>query len=100
MELSAITPELRNAVGKESAPKVFEVEKGHIRRFAEAVGDPNPMYRDEAYARKSRYGNIIAPPLLFQDDAINEFVDELLLLECPLKHLLNGGVEMECGDGV
>ena len=38
------------------------MENGHIRRFARALGDDNPLYRDEEYAGKSRYGGIVAPP--------------------------------------
>ncbi|MBW5480390.1 FAS1-like dehydratase domain-containing protein [Streptomyces bambusae] len=33
-----------------------------IRAFAEAVGDPNPVYRDPAAARALGYPDIIAPP--------------------------------------
>jgi acyl dehydratase len=33
-----------------------------IRHFADAVGDPNPLWRDPAYARGTRWGGIIAPP--------------------------------------
>lgn len=39
----------------------FEVEKGMLRRFAMALGDANPLYSDEEFARKSPYGGIIAP---------------------------------------
>ena len=45
--------------------RVFEVEKGAIKKFADAVDDRNPLYWDEEYARKSRYGSIIAPPGFF-----------------------------------
>ena len=31
-------------------------------KFAEGIGDPNPLWSDEEYARKTRYGSIIAPP--------------------------------------
>lgn len=31
-----------------------------IRNFSNGIGDVNPLYRDEAYARKSRYGALIA----------------------------------------
>ena len=41
----------RKWVGKESVPVKNEVEKGAIRKFAEAIGDPNPLYHDEAYAK-------------------------------------------------
>lgn len=34
-----------------------------IRHFAYAVGDPNPLWRDPDYARGTRWGGIIAPPL-------------------------------------
>ncbi|AQT74966.1 MULTISPECIES: FAS1-like dehydratase domain-containing protein [Streptomyces] len=33
-----------------------------IRAFAEAVRDPNPVYRDPAAARALGYADIIAPP--------------------------------------
>ncbi len=35
----------RSLIGTESEPEVFEVEKGAIRKFAEAIGDPSPVYR-------------------------------------------------------
>ncbi len=44
---------------------LLEVEKGAIRRFADAVEDPNLLYQDEKYARNSRYGSIVAPPGFF-----------------------------------
>jgi len=49
-------------VGLEAPPFTVEVEKGAIRKFAEALGDPNPLFSDEEYARKSTYGGMIAPP--------------------------------------
>lgn len=33
-----------------------------IRHFAEAVGDRNPVYTDEEFARGSIFGGIVAPP--------------------------------------
>jgi acyl dehydratase len=52
----------RSLIGRESEPVVHEVEKGHIRRFADALGDPNPMYQDEAVARSAGYAGLVAPP--------------------------------------
>jgi acyl dehydratase len=52
----------KSVIGKTTAVHKMEVEKGHIRRFAQAIGDDNPLYHDEEYARKSRYGGIVAPP--------------------------------------
>ena len=59
---SIITEEMHRAIGAELEPVVLEVEKSHIRRFAQAIDDPNPLWQDEEYARKTRYGGIIAPP--------------------------------------
>jgi acyl dehydratase len=33
-----------------------------IRNFVNGVGDSNPLYRDPEYAKKTRYGRLIAPP--------------------------------------
>jgi acyl dehydratase len=40
----------------------FPVEAGHVMLFARAIGDPNPIYHDAAYARSSEFGCNIAPP--------------------------------------
>ena len=34
-----------------------------IRHFADAIGDPNPIWRDPSYAAGTRWGGIMAPPL-------------------------------------
>ena len=52
----------RSLIGRESEPVVHEVEKGHIRRFADALGDPNPIYQDEAVARAAGHPALVAPP--------------------------------------
>lgn len=41
---------------------VVEATRDNIRNFADAVGDSNPLWIDEAYAAKSRFGMITAPP--------------------------------------
>ncbi len=40
----------------------FEVTAEMIGDFAEAMGDPNPVYRDDAAARSAGYEGVIAPP--------------------------------------
>ena len=52
----------RRHIGRESEPVVLDVERGHIRRFVEAIGDANPIYFDEAAARAAGYPTIPAPP--------------------------------------
>ena len=42
------------------------VSKEMIRHWCEAMEDANPLYTDEKYAKKSRYGSIIAPPQMIQ----------------------------------
>lgn len=54
----------RGIVGKTYPPFTVRVEYGKIREFAEALRDDNPLYRDEAAARRSPFGAIIAPPTL------------------------------------
>lgn len=52
----------RSLIGQSTEPFVVEVEKGAIRKFAEAIGDPNPVYRDAQAAKAQGYAGIIAPP--------------------------------------
>lgn len=40
----------------------YEVSRVKISEFAEAIGDPNPAYRDVAAARRAGYPDVIAPP--------------------------------------
>lgn len=58
------TPESRyaGAIGRRGEAVVLPVERGHVRRFAEATGDESPLYRDEAAARAAGYPRIPAPP--------------------------------------
>jgi acyl dehydratase len=40
----------------------YEVGREKIREFAEAINDPNPVYRDAAAARAFGHADVIAPP--------------------------------------
>lgn len=51
----------RSFVGTATDPFIVEVEKGAIRAFANAIGDDNPLCRDEAYARSRGYAGLVAP---------------------------------------
>jgi acyl dehydratase len=65
-EESLITEEARAMIGKESPPRLCgEVYQKEINRFCQAMGDLNPLYIDEEYASKTRYGGIIAPHLFY-----------------------------------
>ena len=92
---SAITEEMKSAVGVESAPVVFDIEKGAVKKFAQAIEDTNPLFLDEDFAKKSQYGGIIAPPTfpsMLRNPAV---VDRIFNFNTPLKGLLNGGNELE-----
>ena len=93
-QVSSLTREFMNLIGVEAEPEFWEVEKGHIRRFAQAIGDSNPLWQDEEYARKTRYGGIIAPPLYLNDAGLVRFVDRLVDM-CPDKANINGGTDLE-----
>jgi acyl dehydratase len=40
----------------------YEVSRVKIAEFADAIGDPNPLYRDRAAAQAAGFGDVIAPP--------------------------------------
>lgn len=53
----------RDFVGREyRAPETYEVGREHIRQFADAIGDDNPVYRDPEAARAAGHPDVIAPP--------------------------------------
>jgi acyl dehydratase len=41
---------------------IVEATRDNIKNFADAIGDANPLWINEAYATKSRFGGITAPP--------------------------------------
>lgn len=52
----------KNVIGERSNKVVNVVERGAVKKFAEAIGDPHPIYLDPEYGKASRYQNNIAPP--------------------------------------
>ena len=54
--------EVTQFIGQVRGKSIFVVQEEAIRRFADAVDDLNPLFWDEEYAKKSKYGAIIAPP--------------------------------------
>jgi acyl dehydratase len=56
-------PVNRDFIGRQyPASSTFEVGREHIRRFADAIGDPHPAYRDPEAARALGHPDVIAPP--------------------------------------
>jgi len=98
-EDSLITDELRKLVGVSGGPTIFKVEEGAIKRYAEAIGDPNPLYNNVEYASKSKYGRLICPPgftgwPVKGDIPIMKTIDSLFKAGAPPR-LLDGGIEFE-----
>lgn len=56
----AINPDYIGRTFEPSAP--YEVSRVKIAEFADAIGDPNPLYRDRAAAQAAGYPDVIAPP--------------------------------------
>lgn len=94
-EVSGITQEMRELLSVDTEPIICEVEKGMIKKFAQAIDDNNPLWQDEEHAKKTGYGGIIAPPTFPTALSTGALFERFLLLESPFKRLLNGGNELE-----
>ncbi len=98
---------MKSLIGKESVPKTILVSEREIKRFAQAIGDLNPLYLDREFAQRSRYGGIIAPPLfIFALDYYGDLpetelgpdgmpVSEELELPLPPSYVRGGSSEIE-----
>lgn len=56
---------VRDLIGVKKTRQV-QVTLRDIKRFAQAIGETNPIHYDEEHARKSRYGGVVAPALFCQ----------------------------------
>ena len=104
---SLITDEIRAWIGKETPPWTIEVTRRDVTRFAVATDDLNPLYLDEARARQSRYGGLIAPPLFYMAPLTDPTPESALrpdglpyagkfpIPPTPLPRLMDGGTEIE-----
>jgi acyl dehydratase len=52
----------RSLIGKEYPALSLKVERDHVDRFAEAVGEDEAVFRDAAAARAAGYPEQLAPP--------------------------------------
>ncbi|NED94472.1 MaoC family dehydratase [Phytoactinopolyspora alkaliphila] len=51
-----------SAVGRVYPPQPYEVSREKVREFAEAIGDPNPVYVDTGMAGEYGHDDVVAPP--------------------------------------
>ncbi len=49
-------------IGKSYPTKTYDVSKDKIAEFAHGIKNPDPHFVDEEFAKKSKYGRVIAPP--------------------------------------
>jgi hypothetical protein len=80
---SVITKELESLLNVEFGPEVYEVEKGMLQKFAEAIDDPNPRWLKEG------------PPTFPAALVPKKLLNKLFNVDIPLKRLLNGTSELE-----
>jgi|GEM_PF-64940 len=121
-----VTDAVRAHIGREreEIESWDEVCRSELRRFSQAVPDPDPIYWDEEFARQTRFRGIMAPPLFPVDafrtppylpDRLTEKLKEdpdfwggppgdarfasdsrePLPLRTPISSTLNGGQEFE-----
>src|SRR3989304_6711 len=79
---SALTDEIRALIGvtaERVEANLWGIEQEDLRRFTQAIMDPDPRYWDEAFAKTTRFGGVVAPPPIPTD----------------LKRILNAGNEIE-----
>jgi acyl dehydratase len=97
--------ETRACIGRVTE-HVYDVTRKDIRRYAQAIGDPNPLYHDEQYARSLQHGGIIAPPLFchtlaFEDVPADQLRADGLPTELdvplPTERAVGGGSLFEVG---
>ena len=84
-------------IGKEYPAYTYDVSKEKIKEYAKAIKNLDPHYVDEAFAKKTKYGAIIAPPtfaVVFGAFLIEPiFMDKELALNMMM--LVHGEQEME-----
>lgn len=88
-EIEAHLARLRERIGLEGPPVSKLMEQGALINFAKAVGETNPLYIDEAYARASRFGAIIAAPTYVSTFAQVGLPPGMFDLDLPLKRSLH-----------
>lgn len=123
---SALTDEVRALIGTTAErveANLWGIEREDLRRFTQAIMDPDPRYWDEDFARTTKFGGIVTPPIYCTylsrktppgtDDPITRAFKEnpnsdgiggveraerrgtLPAIPTPLKRIMNAGNEIE-----
>lgn len=83
MSDASIAGKLEHLLNVEFGPEVYEIEKGMVKKFVDALEDPNPRWREET------------PPTFPASIVPTQLLHELFNADIPLKRLLNGSSELE-----
>jgi acyl dehydratase len=59
---SELVERIRQHVGASTPPITATIDGLMSRRYARAIGDENPLYHDESYARARGYDGLVVPP--------------------------------------
>ena len=85
---SVLTLEVKAMIGVEGevVESWGDVNEEYLRRFTQALMDPDPRYWDQDFAKSTQYGEIITPPIMVsymatrirpdQEDPISRAFDE------------------------
>jgi acyl dehydratase len=74
---SGLPDEVLRRIGV-SRTRRYQVTARDIKRFAQAIGATDPVHFDEVFARSTRYGGIVAPPLFCQSLTYDDVPPEQL----------------------
>jgi hypothetical protein len=78
-----ISEELQGLLNVPFGPEVYDIEKGMVKKFVEAIEDLNPRWRE------------VTPPTFPAALVPTELIHRLFNAESPLKRVLNGSSELE-----
>lgn len=121
-----LTSEVKRTIGVKGSKieaSLWGIEKEGLRRFTQALMDPDPRYWDEDFAKTTKYGKLITPAIYcsylarrtppgtedpiskaFQDDPNSDGISgleredaegALPKISTELRRVLNGGNELE-----
>ena len=96
-----MTDEIKAMIGTLSEPVIMEVGRVAIRRYADAVGDDNPLFHEVEDAKAAGYEDIICPPGFWgwpikgRATIGGMSIVGAVLIKAGLWRILDGGVDQE-----
>jgi MaoC dehydratase-like protein len=66
LQKSVLTDEIRALIGvtaERVEASLWGIEREDLRRFTQAIMDPDPRYWDEEFAKSTKFGGIVTPPI-------------------------------------